>query len=66
MLYERALGNLGLALAALNKEIAEEKAAKRDLLEDRADLLEQLGWQIWAEQERSSLSIKFPKMYSKF
>jgi len=66
MLYERALGNLGLALAALNKEIGEEKAAKRELLEERADLIEQLGWQTWADQERQSLAIKFPKMYSRF
>jgi len=66
MLYEQALGNLGLALAALNKEIGEEKAAKRELLEERAEFYEQLGWQAWADQERRSLSIKFPKMYSRF
>jgi len=66
MLYERALGHLGLSLSALNKEIGEEKAAKRELLEERADLLEQLGWMTWAEQERQSLSIKFPKAYSRF
>jgi len=65
-LYERALGNLGLALAAINKEIGEEKAAKRELLEERADLIEQLGWLSWANQERQCLSIKFPKMYSRF
>lgn len=66
MLYEKALGNLGLALAALNKEIGEEKAPKRELLEERAELINQLGWQTWANQERQSLCMKFPKIYSRF
>lgn len=66
MLYEQAVGHLGLALAALNKEIGEEKAPKRELLEERADLYELLGWQSWADQERVSLSVKFPKQYSRF
>lgn len=66
MLYEQAIGHLGLALSALNKEIAEEKAAKRELLEERAELYDHLGWHTWAREERHGLCVKFPKQYSKF
>jgi len=66
MLYEQTVGHMGLALAALNKEIGEEKIPKRELLEERAELLQALGWHTWADEERVSLCIKFPKLYSRF
>ena len=42
VVYETVNHHFGLALAALNKEIGEEKAPKRELLEERAELLERL------------------------
>jgi len=62
---ERAHGRLALALAAVNKQLATDPS-KRPLLEERIDLLQQLGWEAWAEHERKALLVKFPKAYSKF
>lgn len=65
-LAERAAKNFGLALAALNKHIGEEKGpARKELLEERAELLQALGWSAWADHERLSFVVKFPKAYSR-
>jgi hypothetical protein len=64
--YERAAGRLGLALAAVNRLIGEEKPPKKESLEERASLLDALGWSSWAEYERQALIVKFPKLYARF
>eukprot|EP00931_Biecheleriopsis_adriatica_P051346 TRINITY_DN29771_c0_g1_i1.p1 TRINITY_DN29771_c0_g1~~TRINITY_DN29771_c0_g1_i1.p1 ORF type:complete len:1260 (+),score=292.17 TRINITY_DN29771_c0_g1_i1:143-3781(+) len=64
-LYEKALQNLGLALAALNKQMGEEKAPTAEVLQERAELLEALGWKAWADQERLGLIVNFPKSFAR-
>lgn len=64
--YERASGRLGSALSALNKFINDQKAVGRELLEERASLLEKMGLHSWAAHERKTLIVKFPSLYSRF
>jgi hypothetical protein len=64
--YEKANGRFATALSALNKHIQDEKVVSRTLLEERACLLEKLGWHEWSAHEHKSLIVKFPKEYARF
>eukprot|EP00929_Paragymnodinium_shiwhaense_P110790 TRINITY_DN7800_c0_g1_i1.p1 TRINITY_DN7800_c0_g1~~TRINITY_DN7800_c0_g1_i1.p1 ORF type:complete len:1265 (+),score=358.68 TRINITY_DN7800_c0_g1_i1:256-4050(+) len=64
--YEKAFARHGSALAAWNKHIGNEAKPSKDLFEERARLLEELGWAAWASKERKALSVKYPKSYPPF
>ena len=64
--FERGLGRPGSALVALDKHIKEEEAPKKELFETRAALMEALGWQFWADEERHSLTARYPPAFQRF
>ena len=49
----------GKALAMLSKSLGDEP--DKDLYEQRIELLETLGWDEWAEHERSLMLVRYPK-----
>ncbi|MEO0629303.1 MAG: tripeptidyl peptidase II, partial [Planctomycetota bacterium] len=59
MALAKAEGRLGDALAMVNAKIDDEPT--RDLREQRIELLEELGWTVWADLERDRLIGDMPK-----
>ncbi|MEL6497332.1 MAG: S8 family serine peptidase [Planctomycetota bacterium] len=59
MALAKAEGRLGDALAMVNAKIDDEPT--RDLREQRIELLEELGWTVWANLERDRLIGDMPK-----
>ena len=49
----------GKALALLTERIGDEPS--KDLYEQRIELLETLGWDEWAEYERTQMLVRYPK-----
>jgi tripeptidyl-peptidase-2 len=64
--YERAEGRLALALVGLNAFLTTEDKPQKDLFEERADLLEKLGWTQHAADARMALISRYPKGYKLF
>ena len=62
---ERLHGRLGEALALVNKRVG-ASPLEREPYERRIELLEELGWDDWAELERRWLLRRFPKEYPPF
>ncbi|MDA1194094.1 MAG: S8 family serine peptidase [Planctomycetota bacterium] len=63
--YERARGRTGVALKIV-REALEKSPASRASYEARLELLEALGWEHLAREEKSWLSIRFPPAYPPF
>ncbi len=55
----RAEGRLGDALGLINAQIDDEPS--RDLREQRIELLDELGWTVWADLERDRLITDMPE-----
>jgi hypothetical protein len=62
---DRRQGRLGEALRLLNKQI-DDAPTKKELYEQRLELLDALGWPHWKQYEQHWLLIRFPDKYPPF
>ena len=54
------------ALKALDRAIGDDKAPKRELFEQRRELLGRLGWAHLEAGERALMHVRFPPSYPIF